>query len=263
MRRQIFLLLAFPPAAAAAAGTCAEEGGCTAAGGDDNVLLQARMDSHRMNITEITVTPAVQLPACKVGDHVECSADGQTCSGNQCCAGPAHDPGATHVCPSASPDFAHSGKCALPKQTDCVDKDKAIAPPFDPAANPAHCTYLEYTAATPTAYCMCSDQPKGIINSWKYNDLSAMFPYVSACALNLGWSSAPACGKCMKLTDTSSGNEIYVTCVDGCGNPSNFDIAPPAFDELFPNGRATGAGSATWSEESDYTKCKGNKGPFQ
>ena len=49
----------------------------------------------------------------------------------------------------------------------------------------------------------------------------------------------------------------------GNGNPSNFDLARPAFEELFgQDGIAAGNGSAEWEVESDWTKCEGNLGPF-
>ena len=82
--------------------------------------------------------------------------------------------------------------------------------------------------------------------------------------MNRAWDDAPMCGACVKITDTATGNSVHITCVDGCDpSATNFDLARPAFEELFgQDGIDAGNGSAEWEVESDWTKCEGNLGPF-
>ena len=62
---------------------------------------------------------------------------------------------------------------------------------------------------------------------------------------------------------TSRDGKLCWLHLTGNGNPSIFDLARPAFDELFgQDGIAAGNGSAEWEVESDWTKCEGNLGPF-
>ena len=148
-----------------------------------------------------------------------------------------------------------------------VDFEKQVATllgtEFSPDANPAYVTYHSYSENDSTNTLMCSDQSPGLQKTWGYFDISAMYPYVGACSMNREWGDAPMCGACVKITDTATGNSVHITCVDGCGDPSNFDLARPAFEELFgQDGIAAGNGSAEWEVESDWTKCEGNLGPF-
>jgi len=67
---------------------------------------------------------------CQAGDHVPCPAapagQGEMCAGNQCCRGPAGDPNATFPCPSASPDWDATGKCAVATQEhSCLEGGRA------------------------------------------------------------------------------------------------------------------------------------------
>ena len=69
---------------------------------------------------------------------------------------------------------------------------------------------------------------------WRYSNLGGMYPYVTAWS-KVRWNS-PLCGTCLKLMHGA--NVVYLTAVDMCGPPnkgddSHFDIAPPAFEELF------------------------------
>jgi len=90
-----------------------------------------------------------------------------------------------------------------------------------------------------------------------------MFPYVTAYS-GAGWNS-PKCGQCMQLTDQASGNTIFVTVIDQCGPPpdgsaAHFDIARPAFDQLFgQQGENDGHGSVNW-QVVDSSNCQGNLG---
>jgi len=88
-----------------------------------------------------------------------------------------------------------------------------------------------------------------------------MFPYVTAYS-GATWNS-PKCGSCVKLT--SGGKSVFLTVIDQCGPPpagndAHFDIAPPAFRELFGDaGVNAGVQKSDWAF-ADSSNCQGNKG---
>ena len=130
------------------------------------------------------------------------------------------------------------------------------------SANLGYCTYHAYSAETPLTTCACSDGEHGIITRFGYNNLSPLYPYVSAWNKS-GWNS-PACGECIQLRNPVSGKIIHVTAIDQCGNApsgfnSHFDLAPEAFKELLgEEGVQKGHGTAEWSIVPG-SKCKGNR----
>jgi len=130
-------------------------------------------------------------------------------------------------------------------------------------AGSGYCTYHNYNAGDSLTGVACSDGANGIMTKFKYTNLSPMFPYVTAFS-GATWNS-PNCGECVKLTDKVTGNTVFLTVIDQCGGPpggfdAHFDIAPPAFDQLFgPAGKQAGHGGVTWSVAAS-SSCKGNKG---
>jgi hypothetical protein len=90
-----------------------------------------------------------------------------------------------------------------------------------------------YTSGTATSGLSCSDGANGLIG-WGYNDLSAMFPYVTAWQA-LSWNN-PNCGTCIRVVYNEK--SIHITAVDQCGpspvsGSQHFDISREAFVELF------------------------------
>jgi len=73
------------------------------------------------------------------------------------------------------------------------------------------------------------------------------------------------CGTCIRLTSRSTGTSIFVTAVDLCGDPpsgfdAHFDIAQPAFIELFgQQGIDDGNGAVEWST-APSSSCGGSLG---
>lgn len=49
-------------------------------------------------------------------------------------------------------------------------------------------SYHLYSPSTPLTQCACSDGQNGLITRWGINDLSSLFPYVSAFS-NCQWNS--------------------------------------------------------------------------
>jgi hypothetical protein len=90
-----------------------------------------------------------------------------------------------------------------------------------------------------------------------------MYPYVTAFS-GATWNS-PNCGRCVKVTNRAKGNSVFLTVIDQCGPPpggfdAHFDIAPPAFRELFGDaGVNAGVQHADWAFVGT-SMCKGNKG---
>jgi len=126
----------------------------------------------------------------------------------------------------------------------------------------AYCTYHLYNAGDSLTTVACSDGANGIMTKFGYSTLSPMYPYVTAFS-GATWNS-PNCGRCVKVT-SSRGNSVYLTVIDQCGGPpggydAHFDIAPPAFRELFGDaGVNAGVQSANW-QFVDSSLCRGNKG---
>jgi len=73
-------------------------------------------------------------------------------------------------------------------------------------------TYHLYTQNDKLTTVSCSDGANGLM-SWGYNDLSQMFPYVTAWQ-PASWNS-PQCGSCIKID--WNGKYTYVTVIDQCG----------------------------------------------
>lgn len=128
-------------------------------------------------------------------------------------------------------------------------------------------TWQPYAANQPLDKVVCSNGENGLITRWHYNDLSQMFPYVTAISDGTGrplpWNS-PECGKCMKLTDVQSKSSIFVTVVDAVpptpGYDMHYNIAEDAFKKLFGDaGIQAGHGQLTF-EEADFHNCPGNRG---
>jgi len=130
-------------------------------------------------------------------------------------------------------------------------------------ASSGYCTYHNYNAGDSLTGVACSDGANGIMTKFKYTTLSPMFPYVTAFS-NAGWNN-PTCGQCIKVTDAVTKNSVFLTVIDQCGpapdgSAAHFDIAPPAFDQLFgPAGKQAGHGKVDWSVVSS-SSCKGNLG---
>ena len=127
------------------------------------------------------------------------------------------------------------------------------------SASIAYATYHLYSSGFPLTSCACSDGQYGLMTRWGYNDLSSLFPYVSAFSLS-SWNS-PYCGDCIQLQ--YQGRTVYVTVIDFCGSPpsgydAHFDLSEEAFLQLIGD---TSAGSATinWSYTGSQF-CKGNRG---
>ncbi|KAJ3390555.1 hypothetical protein HDU92_000394 [Lobulomyces angularis] len=129
------------------------------------------------------------------------------------------------------------------------------------ASETAYCTYHSYSPQTPISNVACSDGNNGLVAKLSldlHGDISSLYPYVTAFS-GTSWNS-PKCGQCMKLTSTI--NTVYLTIIDACGalsnNKNHFDIAPPAFYELFgPEGVSNGNGNVIY-EEVVSTFCHGN-----
>jgi len=104
-------------------------------------------------------------------------------------------------------------------------------------------------------------EKNGIMTNFKYSNLSPMFPYVTAFS-GATWNS-PNCGRCVRLT--SGGRTVHLTVIDQCGPApggydAHFDIAPPAFRELFGDkGVTAGVQSADWQFVAS-SNCRGNRG---
>jgi hypothetical protein len=128
-------------------------------------------------------------------------------------------------------------------------------------SNQAYSTWHPYTASDSLTSVACSDGANGLMTRWGYQTLEPMFPYVAAMA-GATWNS-PKCGTCVCLTDDAGAGSVCVTVIDACGarqEGTHFDIAESAFTELFGSaGIQAGHGFAQW-QESDPSKCKGNKG---
>ena len=97
---------------------------------------------------------------------------------------------------------------------------------------PSYCTYHLYNSFDQLITVACSDGQNGLM-SWGYNDLSQVFPYVTAWQ-GATWNS-PYCGSCVKMTHKDK--FVYLTVIDQCGDfdmvESHFDISKEAFYELF------------------------------
>ncbi len=119
-------------------------------------------------------------------------------------------------------------------------------------------TYHLYTKYDKLTTVACSDGKNGIM-SWGYNDLSLLFPYVTAWQPS-GWNSTQ-CGSCAKIM--WNGRFVYVTVIDQCGMInsaySHFDMSKEAFYKLFGDiGIARGSMTANFSiVASKY--CPGNR----
>merc|ERR1712228_219722 len=128
-------------------------------------------------------------------------------------------------------------------------------------SNQAYSTWHPYSASDSLTSVSCSDGANGLMTRWGYQTLEPMFPYVAAMA-GATWNS-PKCGTCVCLNDDADAGSVCVTVIDACGavqEGTHFDIAEAAFTELFgPAGIHAGHDFVQW-QESDPSKCKGNKG---
>ena len=119
-------------------------------------------------------------------------------------------------------------------------------------------TYHLYNPSFPLTSCACSDGAHGLITRWGYQDLSSLYPFVTAFSLS-PWNS-PYCGDCIKLNYGS--NTIYVTVIDLCGSvggfDAHFDISPDAF-QLLVGSTEAGHVNVGWDYASSNL-CKGNRG---
>ena len=100
----------------------------------------------------------------------------------------------------------------------------------------------------------------GLITRWNYDDLSNLYPYVTAFS-GAKWNS-PNCGQCLKITGPKA--TVYLTVIDMCGGApagydAHFDVSPDAFIDLFGSTTA-GFGDVTWSYASPNSLCRGNLG---
>jgi len=131
------------------------------------------------------------------------------------------------------------------------------------AESAAFCTYHNYNAGDSLTTVACSDGKNGVMTKFGYNNLSPMFPYVTAFS-GATWNS-PNCGRCVQVTNRAKGNSVFLTVIDQCGPPpggfdAHFDIAPPAFRELFGDaGVNAGVQHGDWAFVGTHM-CKGNKG---
>jgi len=127
----------------------------------------------------------------------------------------------------------------------------------------AYCTYHNYNAGDSLTTVACSDGVNGVMTKFGYSDLGPMYPYVTAFS-GATWNS-PNCGRCIQVTNRAKGNSVYLTVIDQCGPPpathdAHFDIAPPAFRELFGDaGVNAGVQNADWAFVASNL-CRGNKG---
>jgi len=141
----------------------------------------------------------------------------------------------------------------------CLLSIALIAIPLADSA--AYCTYHNYNSGDSLTTVACSDGINGIMTKFGYSNLSPMYPYVTAFS-GATWNS-PNCGRCVRLT--SGGRTVHLTVIDQCGPApggydAHFDIAPPAFRELFGDaGVNAGVQPADW-QFVDSSNCQGNKG---
>lgn len=125
----------------------------------------------------------------------------------------------------------------------------------------AYCTYHMYTSRDSLTTVACSDGANGIMTKFGYNNISPMFPYVTAFS-GATWNS-PRCGQCVQVS--ANGRSVFLTVIDQCGPApggfdAHFDIAPEAFREVFGDaGVNAGVQSADWQFVASHL-CRGNKG---
>eukprot|EP01062_Namystynia_karyoxenos_P026540 TRINITY_DN20591_c0_g1_i1.p1 TRINITY_DN20591_c0_g1~~TRINITY_DN20591_c0_g1_i1.p1 ORF type:complete len:367 (+),score=80.58 TRINITY_DN20591_c0_g1_i1:96-1196(+) len=126
-----------------------------------------------------------------------------------------------------------------------------------------YCTYHMYNPGDGLTSVACSDGKNGLMTRFGYTTVQPMYPYITAFD-EASWDS-PKCGMCACMSDKASGNAVCLTVIDQCGPPgangdNHFDIAPPAYGELFgATGTRDGKGFSEWVE-GDSACCKGNKG---
>jgi hypothetical protein len=122
----------------------------------------------------------------------------------------------------------------------------------------AFVTYHNYYEGQSLGEVSCSDGDNGLMNTFGYDTIDPMSPYVAATS-NVVWNS-PNCGNCYAVT--SEQNTVYVTAIDQCGsgpnNEMHFDMHPHAFHELLgDDGIAAGTAYVTFTEVAS-SHCQGN-----